>query len=156
MFGLPVVALLACGTQDAPEVSVTSMDKTICKGTQPGNACITVYFDATDKVRSEAKSLKGPMHWALYNAGDVGGLGPGNATAVYEGEIDNADLGPTNFQYCVNIPNAKAQQYQSLGFLDIDMSGDDSGGDPVTLPSDPFNVPANDWTHTPILYDYVE
>jgi len=146
-------ALAGC-TEDAPPTSGVEWDES-CAETEMGAACITLHFTVMRSIRDDAEKWTGVLHWALYQDGDVGGLGPGDAVALYEGEID-ADFSALDAEHFVTVSNAAARPYQVLSYLDADLDGIDSGGDPVTLPSAGFPIPPDQRTMVEVRLNYVE
>jgi hypothetical protein len=151
------LAAVAAGcTKAAPETKRIAWDDAACDGTEPGRACITLRFSVSSSVRDDATALTGWLEWSLYADGDVGGLGPGDAQALYGGEVRGVDLSPKGEVEIVHVPDAEARRYQVLGYLDVDENGTDDDGDPVTLPSDGFAVPADQNTAVEVVFDYIE
>lgn len=113
-----------------------------CEGTEPGNACLMLHFFTTDSVRRNPPGdLVGVVHWSMYKAGDVGLFGPGDSPKLYEGQTDDQmDLSRAESAYDLHISNVPARSYQVLSYLDDNMDGDATDGDPVTFPSDGFLV----------------
>lgn len=118
---------------------------------------MTLRFSVSDSVRQNTKHpLKGTIHWALYNAGDVGLLGPGDHHSIYGGEVPDADL-TSDTPIEVTVPNIDARSYQSLSYLDVTLSntGDAKPGDPVTFPGDAFSIAANAHTQVAVVFDFL-
>jgi hypothetical protein len=148
-----------------------TQDAGACPYASPGNGCLTLIFFPSASVAKQASSLKGTLNWGLYKGGAVGSLGPGNNASLYGGAIavDFSDEGdPTPGVSTVDgggdvdagpdgtyLPNIPAQDYQVLAYLDIHGTGESSGGDPVTLPSGSFTVPANTHIEARVELDYI-
>jgi hypothetical protein len=150
-----LVFVVGC-VEDAPETTHVAWDDEACAATQPGRACLTFRFTMTSGVREEAPVLQGQLRWALYASGDVDLFGPGDNRPLYEGVLDEeADFSESDAVYRTHLANVPAKDYQLLSLLDVDRSGDGGDDEPVTFPSDPFPVPADELTEVQVVFDYV-
>lgn len=155
---LVAVALLSAGCPEkAPATTILPFNDPACASTKSGNACLTLEFTVSDSVQQSAGArCKRALHWGLYRGGDVGLLGPGSNHSVQGGTISSVDLSVNGASSALTLPDIDARSYQALAF--ISQSEDASAavpGDPVTFPSDPFDVPANEHTQASVVFDDV-
>jgi hypothetical protein len=157
VFVLLVCAIFAEGClREAPNTQTVEWDES-CRATESGHACLTLHFFVSEFVRDEAPGdLVAVLHWAIYRGGDVGLLGPGDSPVLYDGETDTEiDLSGLDASYDVHVPNVPPGEYQVLGYFDDDGKDEDSSGDPVTFPSDPFVAKADLRSRVDVPFDYL-
>ena len=144
-----------------------------CGTADGGEGCLTLVYFPTASVRQDAKSLKGTLNWGLYKGGDVNILGPGNNNSVFGGAIpvdfgeeDQPALATDGGSYEftpidggleveIALQGIAAHAYQALGYLDIHGTGTATSGDPVSLPSASFTVPAGTTLRVDVPLDYI-
>jgi hypothetical protein len=117
---------------------------------------VTLHVSVASDVREDADDLVGAVHWALYADGDVGGFGPGDARSLRGDHTSVVDLSARGAACFVHVADVPATALQVLAFLDADGSGDDSSGDPVTLPTDAFSLEPDVRTQVEVVLDYIE
>ncbi len=138
-----------------PETHAVDWDES-CASTQPGNACLALAFSVKPSIREDAPdSLVGPLHWAVYRGGDVGLFGPGDHEALYDGVEDVLDLSQADASFLIHLADVPAEPFQVLAFLDHDGNGKSSSKDPVTFPSDAFEVRPDHLTRVDVVLDYL-
>jgi hypothetical protein len=155
----PTAVLLAATVlpgclHEAPNTADGTLDGE-CAETAEGMACITLAFEMGGTAfRNAPGDLQGDLHWGLYDDGTVSGTGP-NEPSVAGTFVPDVDLSDPDTIIEIAVPNMEPGRYQALGYLDDDGDGESSNGDPVTLPSEGFNAPADQETRVQIFLDYI-
>lgn len=102
-----------------------------------GNGTLGLRFSIDDDV---AESMDVPpagvFFGEIYDAEDVTGLGPNDGAVALTGFTVTLDLAVdgTHSDVVYTTPLFEIAEVTVLGALDVDESGDASGGDPITLP----------------------
>jgi hypothetical protein len=143
LYTLCFILMLLPGCKKAGS-SDTAADKgaaTHASGGSPettfGNGTLSLRFSIDDDVaESMDMAPAGVFLGEIYNAEDVTGLGPDEGAvplADFTVTLDlAADGTPSGVVY--TTPLIEIAEVSVLGTLDVDESGDASGGDPITLP----------------------
>ena len=140
----------ACGLNSPPET--TTGDPCV----DPGETCLVLHVTALDSVRRDAPGdMRGDLHWGLYKDGDVGSTGPGDHPSVAGDFAADVDLSAPGSSVDVPIGNLEPRAYQVLGFLDDNASGESDEGDPVTLPSQGFDVVSGEKTTVDVVLNFI-
>lgn len=117
-------------------------------------------FTMTDGVRhneSLKRPLIGTVYGTIYNSADVAFWGPLVAEGVSDVRVENVNLETetTSLEYATS-PELPAGKYVFLGMLDLDGTGDEPNGEPVTAPStNKFVIEPKTEGKRPILFDLV-
>jgi hypothetical protein len=138
---LPFLLLFGCAKTDTENNATDSGDSGMNLGDGPGptygNGTLGVRFAIDDDV-AESMDLPpaGMFIGEVYNAEDVTGLGPNDGAVPLTDFTVDLDLAidgtPSDVVY--TTPIFDVIEVTVLGTLDVDGSGNASGGDPITLP----------------------
>ena len=139
---LAIFALFGTGCLGDPyDTDSLAGERAECGEVAEGEVCLILRFEPTDEVR-DAAPMRGDLHWAIYEGGDVTVFGPGDNPALDGGEVQGVDLSEPGSHVDVVLEGFEKGEYQVLGFLDANGNGSADKGEAVTLPRKSFGVPA--------------